>query len=350
MVSSFTPTYKPSWIDRLIDWIEGLPIPIWSFYSLLYLVAATSLNLASWFNRVSPWGTLSIVQLYNAIWLPLALMVIHNTDRLTDQALTRFAPLVRSKATELEGIRYRMTAMPARTVLSISIIAVTVLLAGAIQEPELIINEMAAGPIHPLAWVLSALFGITSYSLAPVMIYHAIRQLILVTKAYELIDDVNVFHQQPLYAFSGLTMRTALFLVGAVYITYLGESLYASSSTEEMINFALSAVIIPLSIAIVLLPLLGIHQRLVNAKAGVLEENSTQIAGTRGMLYAAIDKQAYADINGLDNAMGSLYKERDQLKSIPTWPWAAGAFRNFLSAVLLPMALWVLQTLAARYF
>ena len=64
---------------------------------------------------------------------------------------------------------------------------------------------------------------------------------------------------------------------------------------------------------------------------------------------AAIAAEDYAKVNGLDGAIGSLYKVRDQLKSIPTWPWATGTFRSFLSAVFLPMVLWVLQTLASRY-
>lgn len=341
--------YKISWVDRLTAWIEGLPIPIWLFYVLLYLVAALSLNFASWINGDLPWGAPSLIQLYNGIWLPLALSVIHNTDRVADKAIRRFAPLVRKKAKPLEDIRLRMTHMPAVPVMWISALAVAILLVGAIQDPTMVVYETGDGPIHPLAWLLSALFGITSYSLAPVMIYHAVRQLNLVTKAYELIDEVNVFHQQPLYAFSGLTMRTALLLVVQVYITYLGERIYDPSSTEDLINFALSVVIIPLSLVIFALPLWGIHQRLADAKAGVLEENSTHIASTRGKLYTAIDHQKFSDVTGFDGAMSSLYKEREQLKAITTWPWAAGAFRNFLSAVLLPMVLWLLQTLAGRF-
>jgi hypothetical protein len=239
--------------------------------------------------------------------------------------------------------------MPGRSVLLISAIFIPLLVMGAIQDPELIFITLPAGPIHPLAWPLAGFFGVVSYSVAPIMIYHAIRQLNLVTKAYKLVDEVNLFHQQPLYAFSGLTMRTALYLVFQVYITYAGEAIYDPSTAEDVINLALSVVIIPASIATVLIPLWGIHQRLDDAKTNVLEENSMQIASTRTNLYKAIDKKSYPDVQGLDSAMGSLYKERDMLKTIPTWPWASGAFRNFLSAILLPMVLWVLQTLVGRY-
>ncbi len=341
--------YKPSWVDRLTNWIESLPVPVWTFYLILYLIAALSLNLASWLNGALPWGVASASQFYNAIWLPLALFVIHNTDQVAKHALARFGSLVRNKAAQLEDITYQMTNMPARTVLWISIVAVTVLLIGAIQDPKLVVFDLSAGPIHPVTWALSALFGVTSYSLAPIMIYHAARQLNLVTKAYELVDKVDVFHQQPMYAFSGLTMRTALFLVALVYITYMGEVIYDPSSTEDVINLALSVVIIPLSVVIVLLPLWGIHQRLGEARMLVLEKNSTQITNTRTKLYKAIDKQSYNDVKGLDGALSSLYREQKQLENVATWPWAPGTFRNFLTAVLIPMLLWLAQTLAARF-
>jgi hypothetical protein len=286
---------------------------------------------------------------YNGIWLAVALGVIHNTDLLAKKALERFAPLVRDKAKELEVIRYRMTTMPARTVFWLYSFFAVVLLVGAIQDPSFVIFDEIASPIPPLTFVISAFWGVTSYSMATVMVYHTVRQLTLVTEAYDLVEKVNVFHQQPLYAFSGLTMRTALFFVAQVYVTYASEAIYDPSSAEEVVNLALSAIIIPLAIAVVLLPLWGIHQRLMDAKTNVLEENSMQIANTRNTLYKAIDKKSYPEVQGLDSALGSLYKERDMLKTIPTWPWAAGAFRNFLSAILLPMVLWVLQTLVGRY-
>ena len=182
------------------------------------------------------------------------------------------------------------------------------------------------------------------------MIFHAARQLNLVNKAYELVDEVSVFHRQPLYAFSTLTMRTALFLVGMAVISYVAESIIETSSTEEAINLALSAiVIVPLSLVVVLLPLWGIHQRLQEAKENVLEENSMQTAKLRQQFYNVMDAQNYDALPVVESAMESLYKERDQLRGIPTWPWAAGAFRNFLSAVLLPMLLWFLQVVLSRF-
>ncbi|MGH7425775.1 MAG: hypothetical protein ACREJP_06375, partial [Candidatus Methylomirabilales bacterium] len=39
---AFVTPYPPSWVDRLTDWVERLPIPWWLFY--LALGAASALS------------------------------------------------------------------------------------------------------------------------------------------------------------------------------------------------------------------------------------------------------------------------------------------------------------------
>lgn len=40
--------YAPSWVDRLLDWIDRLPIPAWAFYLAVYLLAALGLHISNW--------------------------------------------------------------------------------------------------------------------------------------------------------------------------------------------------------------------------------------------------------------------------------------------------------------
>jgi hypothetical protein len=41
--------------------------------------------------------------------------------------------------------------------------------------------------------------------------------------------------------------------------------------------------------------------------------------------------------------------EQDVLRKIPTWPWEPGAFRALVAALLLPVAVWAIQVLLARF-
>jgi hypothetical protein len=342
--------YPPSWVDRLTDWIDRLPFPVWVFYVGLYSIAAVGLHVATWLNGTSPWGTPSFIQFYSAIWPPIVLYVIHDTDRLAANAVSRIAPLVRSKSGQLKILAYEITTMPSPIVLVIYLLSAAMMSLFAFQDPRFVFYEPPAGDIHPVAFALAFFFGVSSYSMAPVIVYHGIRQLGLIRKAYSLVDVVSIYHQQPLYAFSGVTMRTAGYFFLMVYISYLGEFLYDASASEAALNVVLSAIMIPISVFIVLIPLLGIHRRLADAKLDALEKNSDHIEKTQTLLHDAIDKKNYTKIKGVDGALASLYRVQDQLKTIATWPWPAGAFRNFLSAVLIPMILWLLQNLVNRLF
>lgn len=341
--------YAPSWVDRLLDWIDRLPIPSWAFYLIVYLVSVVATHFASWLNLTLPWGQPSVLAFLNGVWPPLVFFIIHNTDNLAEEAMRRFQPLVRTKLSEFQELRYRITTMPAGVPAVLYTLSLLVMGWLSIQDPRMVVYETPPGEIHPLSWVIGFVLSVPSYSMAPIIFYHALRQLYLITKAFELVDEVNVFHQQPMYAFSGLTMRTALWFLSMVYVTYVSNLLYEATLTEDTINLSIAAGLVPASLFVVLVPLLGIHARLVQAKAEVLARNSHQIEKAQLRLYQAIDKNSTEKIKGADAAISSLYRVQEQLRSIPTWPWATGSFRNFLSAILIPMMLWLLQTLASRF-
>ena len=340
-----TRPYPPSWVDRFIDWIASRPIPTWLTYLLIYFASTLSLHMAVWIDGVTPLWEIDSLWVFNGIWSVISLGFIHALERSAEKAVKRFAPLVPKKSAELEDLRYRMTTMPARAVLIMSVsFALFVILIVVFQR-----DFLYAGLRHPLSIVLGIGALSFSYSFAPVLLYQAGRLLKYVTDAYKLVDHVNVFHQQPLYSFSGLTMQASLFWIVMANLNFIQNALGGLSESEYVFNYVFSAILITLAFLTFLLPLLGIHRRLSDAKQDVLEENSIQIEAAQNKLYAAIAAEDYAKVNGLDGAIGSLYKVRDQLKSIPTWPWATGTLHSFLSAVFLPMVLWVLQTLASRY-
>ena len=41
--------------------------------------------------------------------------------------------------------------------------------------------------------------------------------------------------------------------------------------------------------------------------------------------------------------MGGLASERSVVSSIPTWPWSTATFSGFVSALVLPIALFLIQ-------
>lgn len=53
-------------------------------------------------------------------------------------------------------------------------------------------------------------------------------------------------------------------------------------------------------------------------------------------------------VKGLDEALVSLNRLQEQARAVPTWPWATGAFRNFVSAISVPLVILIIQTVISR--
>ena len=47
--------------------------------------------------------------------------------------------------------------------------------------------------------------------------------------------------------------------------------------------------------------------------------------------------------------MGRLIQQRDVLAKLPTWPWSTGTFRGFITAILLPLAIFAIQRLLLQF-
>jgi len=69
-------------------------------------------------------------------------------------------------------------------------------------------------------------------------------------------------------------------------------------------------------------------------------------------LRRRIDSGQLKAMDDLNKTMASLEIEHATLTRIPTWPWPPGTLRGIVAAVLLPVAIWliqqVLQPLLAR--
>jgi len=272
--------------------------------------------------------------------VPLAFLL--SLDRIAHRALDRFAVLVPGKKKEIEDLRYQMTNIPARFVLGLTLFMALVISAAAYLDPAFIYEFR-----NPVSFAIFLFFLIFSYSFAPILLYHSFRQLNLVTRAYRMVREINLFHLQPLYAFSGLTMASSFFWILILNMTILDNFVFEPSSgmADILLSFAFNTPLLFLAFATFLLPLWGIHRRIQNKKEAELEKNGVQIEKVHQTLYSHLKKNDYKKGNELEKSLSSLYKMREQIEKVPTWPWAPGTLRGLLGTVLLPIALWLIQRL-----
>ena len=65
-------------------------------------------------------------------------------------------------------------------------------------------------------------------------------------------------------------------------------------------------------------------------------------------LLRRMDEGRLEGMGDLSEAIASLETEQNVLKGIPTWPWQPETVRSLITALLLPLGLWVAQYVLQR--
>jgi hypothetical protein len=108
--------------------------------------------------------------------------------------------------------------------------------------------------------------------------------------------------------------------------------------------------IVPPLVAIVafVAPLTGAHARLEAQKDLLQDATEQRIRGLLEDLHSDVDARDLAQVDAYNKALTTLLVERDMLAKLPTWPWSLRTIRTFLSTILLPMTVFLLQQAISR--
>jgi len=103
-----------------------------------------------------------------------------------------------------------------------------------------------------------------------------------------------------------------------------------------------------IAIMVFVFPLLDIHNRIQAKKEMALEENGEIIQQTIDAMHARLAAKKLKASEDFNHGISGLTKVRDEIAKISPWPWESGTLRAFLSAILLPVILIVIQQLISR--
>src|SRR5690554_1389044 len=87
--------YSPSLVDRLTDWIGGLPFPAWMFYAGVCIMLFFALNALRWLEGVDAPGVFNETPALWGLYLVYYLAMIHYLDGVAERALKHFRPALR---------------------------------------------------------------------------------------------------------------------------------------------------------------------------------------------------------------------------------------------------------------
>jgi hypothetical protein len=271
-------------------------------------------------------------------YAPFGLAAIHFLDRAGNQAMAAFRPALDLTDAEIEARRYELVTLPAgRTVwLMLALGAAIGLGVVGTQDP----NALALfGRTRQEALLLITPFAIAGYMGFAAVIWHTIRQLRSVARLHRE-ARLDLFDPGPLYAFSALAMRTGFVWIFVGYYSLTVSGAYVAGNAVALpvsiSNFVVAA-------ACFILPLYGLHGRLVVEKARLRHEASTRVEAMTAELYRRVDGRELAGIKEITDAYTGVVSARDQVLKLPTWPWPPRAIGQFVTALVLPIVIYLVS-------
>ena len=360
LASAGTALYPPSWvnilidridridrierIDRIarIDRIERLPGPPWVAYVAALGPLVLLVSLQDWVSGAPIDGICAD----RAVWafaLIGSLWLVHHLDGVARRAMQEFAGTLNAEPGSLAGLEYELTVIPART-------GIILLVLSAVRTAEAFAFQPESEGIVGLAPVMLGIrwvFEVMMTSLIMVLIYHTIRQLRLVGRIHAMAPVISLFRPAPLYACSRLTSRTAIGLVLLV-IPFTGSLALAVSAFDYLTILTLMGLILGTASLAFGLPLVGMHQRMNREKQRLEAEVGARIEALIDDLHGSLDRRDLSAADGQNKKLARLVTERDLVRRMSTWPWQAGTAGAVMSAVLLPIALWLVTRVMER--
>jgi hypothetical protein len=340
--SVLTP-YQPSWINRSIHFVAGLKAPSALVYLVAWFFFCSVLTLLRWNEGVYPRGSLHVPDLVMSATGIFFLALVQYLDQWAGKKLRVFRNALVATDQEFDELVYQLSTLPAGPTLVMSLITLSFGTLTLLLSP----NSYAFLNLNfsSLSGGLQSINFLFSWFVFGALSYHAYRQLNLGSQAILKYIRINLFNLDPIYAFAGLTLRTAL---GWLIMAYA----WALTTPDLFGNIIIIATILFMQVVAILtfiLPLLNAHGRIANKKDELLREIGGRLELVIDAMSKNIDTLDKDELSRLRESLATLTMAEDRLRKLPTWPWRPGTVNSLVSAILIPNAIWIFQIVLERF-
>lgn len=343
-IESFKP-YPASWVNRLVASWDGLGVPFWVPYGVLWLVMLLLKVSIKWWDGSVSLGHIPFNHVVEAGFATYGLFLLRFLERAAREALEIIRPSLGISNTRYSQLEYQLSTAPATPAWLATLFGMA---CGALYWLVLL------KPLHP-----KLLFGTSAPSFAidvviiliiwgvlGVLFYTALRQVQIIRHIYTLVEQINLMLPQPLYGLSSYTLRAA---VGGTLYNYgwLAVLLNAAKPLPpEVVAVSLGLEI--LIVVVFVLPLWGIHLLLLEEKRRLQAQLYERIRQATADLHQSIDESNLERVDPVQKALSSLQIQQAVLDRASTWPWHPETFRILSTAIAAPLVLWFVQRILSR--
>jgi hypothetical protein len=334
--------YRPSVLVRLFIAVERLPFGGWWIYAVLYLALGAYQQVALWLTGERPVGTFTLDPVSALAYGPFLLGATHYMARAAARAMDAFRPVSGLSEADFTARRYELVALPAGQVWLPAAI-------GSIIGLGSILTASPAGLAPYGSTVRTALIvlgpaAVFGYGVAVVFFYQSLRQLRGIARLLDEAPTISLFDTSPLYAFSRLTAGVGLIVVFSAYYAYAADTAYQVGNALAVF-FNVAAMV--LGVVCFVVPLLGVHGRLVDEKNELARGVNTRFGALQAELYGRVDGSNLGGAGEVTSALAGLETIRGRIERLPTWPWPPALLRGFITAIVLPIVVYLLTRYAS---
>jgi hypothetical protein len=332
-----TAPYPPSALNRLFSAIERLPRGGWWVYPLMFVALVLYHHASLWITGSRPVGSLSLDGIPGLAYGPYTIAAAHYFTRVGGSSIAAFRPASGLTDADYALRRYELVTLPAgRLWLSLAI--------GAIVAMGSMLSASAAaiapyGGTPMVAWVVFGPAAVFGYGMIAVIVHQTLRQLRQVERLHREATALDLFDTGPIYAFSRLTVQIGIAFVFASYYALIVNAAFQAGNAFSLAVIAGSIV---MGVACFIVPLWGIHGRLTAEKTALVRGVNLRAEALQEELYRRVDASNLAGVKDVTDALGGIHATREQIGRLSTWPWPPQVLRGFISAILLPVVVFLI--------
>jgi hypothetical protein len=332
-----------SHIDRLLDLVRRSSLPAPAIYALTALAFVAIEVAVKLLDGTFPEG-FRLIHVLLPIYAMAILPVADAFERIGARSVSTVRPLLTLDDDDIESYRRRMLRMPAAPAIGAGIAGILALAFLTVVQPAdtyAVLGTMTSPLTAAVEWTWLVLiwFGVGTTT------FLIVRQMALVWELTTRHTRIELFSLGPIYAFSRLTAAHAVFTAAAVVVASLALSRLAG--TVQWAAFAGAALL--MAGAAFVVPLWGARRLIAREKRRREDDLGRTIDAVVSPLRDRAERAELAGMEDLKAALEGLVLAREQIRAVSAWPWRPETLRGVVSALLAPLAIWLVTRLAETF-
>jgi hypothetical protein len=332
-------SYRPGVASRFVAWVDRLPLHgVWVYPGIALVLFAWG-HAVLWLSGRLPVGSFEPQIVEGVFYGPYFLAVFAFVSRVALRSLDAFWPATGWPESEKPAWAYRFFTLPRGVDLIALAIGIPVALGAFFSAPADVLGAPDRRGDLGLALLPTAILG---YGMFLLIGFHTIRQLRLVMRIHREATAIDPFDRAPVYAFSRLTVVTGLAYVFAGYFGLAVNGAFQAGNVVSLLTLAGSVAI---GMVTFIVPLWGIHERLVAEKETLLRSVEDRIGRLGEEMFRRVDGGQFEGTKVISDSIGGAAILRERIDRLPTWPWPPNLLRGFISALLIPVLVYIASRL-----